>query len=266
MIRIRTNASFLLAILTLNSSNVSAHEFWLEPSPFFAQENTSIDFDIRIGQNFGGRLYPFIERETVQFFVRDADGRRDISAVTGDKPAARIALTAPAVWVGYESADFNIRFNDSEKFFSYLNDEGLESVIDWYRDNNVDPKGATETYYRHAKALVWSNPSEPDWLTQPLGMRIELVPQPGFLACSQSPSFQVLHLNEPLEGHLVRRFQKDRLDADVALTDAKGMVTFTPKAGQFLLNVVTIDNSTNPRAKGKDWVSDWGSLTYACTQ
>lgn len=263
---LHAHAPILLGILTLNSSAVSAHEFWLEPSLFSAEADSSIGFDIRIGQNFGGRVYPFIERETVQFFVRDETGRREIQAVTGDKPATRQTLKAPAIWIGYESSDFNIRFNDGEKFIRYLNDEGLSWVVDWYRTNNRDPQGATEAYYRHAKALVWSDGSEPSWLSEPLGMRIELVPQAGFLACDSAPAFQALHLGEPLEGHLVRRFQKDSPDTDEAITDAQGMVAFTPKAGQFLLNVVTIDNVNNPRAKGKDWVSDWGSLTYACTK
>lgn len=251
-------------MLAINSTLVSAHEFWLEPSNFVAPNGTEVGFEIRIGQYFNGRNYPFIERETEQFFKRTDVGREEIKALNGDKPAVTLTLQGAASWVAYESTDFNIRFRDTQKFFTYLNDEGLEWVVNWYKTEGKDPTDATETYYRHAKALSWSGPDEPSWLTEPLGMRLELVPDAGFLRCQQPARYRVLHLGEPLEGHLVRRFRKGTEDVQQMRTDAQGYVEFPAGEGPYLVNVVRIDDSNNPRAKGKDWVSDWGSLTYAC--
>lgn len=251
-------------ILTLNSLTVSAHEFWLEPDRFSAPVNSDVGFDIRIGQNFNGRAYPYIERETAAFFVKTEHESRDIKAMNGDKPAVSLRLEDPALWVAYESTDFSIRFNNSQKFIDYVNTEGLGWVADWYGDKGLDPQGATETYYRHAKALVWNSTDSVEWLSEPLGMRIELVPQPGFIDCKTAPAFRVLYQGKPLENHLVRRFTKGVEQIDEALSDAQGLVQFSAARGEFLLNVVHIKDSTHPRALGQDWVSDWGSLTYAC--
>lgn len=261
---IRRFTSFGTLILTLNAAPVSAHEFWLEPDRFVAPEGSSIGFEIRIGQYFNGRNYPFIERETEAFEKRTDEGIRKIEAVTGDKPAVTLELEGRATWVAYTSTDFNIRFRDTEKFSNYLKDEGLEWVLDWYKRENKSLKDATETYYRHAKALSWSGPEEPEWLSEPLGMRIELVPDTGFLSCKQPAKFRALYQGEPLEGHLVRRFRKGIEEVQQQRVDAQGYVEFPPGEGPFLLNVVHIEDASNPRAKGKDWVSDWASLTYAC--
>lgn len=251
-------------ILAINSAAVSAHEFWLEPTQFVAPSGSEVGFEIRIGQYFNGRHYPFIQGETEQFFKRTELGREEIEALNGDKPAVKLELKGPASWVAYESTNFNIRFRDTEKFFSYLNEEGLEWVVDWYDKQAKSPKDATETYYRHAKALSWSGPDEPNWLSEPLGMRLELVPDSGFLQCQQPARYRVLYQSEPLKGHLVRRFRKGTDVVEQIRSDAQGYVEFPASEGPFLVNVVRIDDANNPRAKGKDWVSDWGSLTYAC--
>lgn len=251
-------------ILTFNGAHVSAHEFWLEPDRFAAPVGTEVGFEIRIGQYFNGRAYPYIDRETEAFIKRTDAGVTEIKATTGDKPAVTLELEGRATWVAYTSNDFNIRFRETEKFTNYLKDEGLEWVLDWYEKSGKSLKDATESYYRHAKALSWSGPQEPDWLSDPLGMRIELVPASGFLRCANPARFQAIYHGMPLEGHLVRRFRKGSEDVQQARTDAQGWVEFPPGEGPFLLNVVHIEDATNPRAKGKDWMSDWASLSYAC--
>jgi len=255
---------FGLGMLAVSSANVSAHEFWLEPDRFAAPEGSSVGFDIRIGQYFNGRAYPYIDRETESFVVRTDEGLSDINATTGDKPAVTIELKGRASWIAYTSTDFNIRFRDTEKFVGYLEDEGLEWVLQWYEEQGKSLKDATETYYRHAKALSWSGPQEPSWLSEPLGMRIELVPDSGFLRCGAPARFRALYEGAPLEGHLVRRFRKGSEQVEQFRADANGYVEFPPGEGPFLLNVVHIKDASNPRAKGKDWVSDWASLTYTC--
>jgi len=261
---VRRFASIGTLILTLNLQSVSAHEFWLEPDRFIAPENSTVGFEIRIGQYFNGRAYPYIERETEAFIKRTDAGISPINAVTGDKPAVTLELEGRATWVAYTSNDFNIRFRDTEKFSNYLKDEGLEWVLQWYKDQNKGLKDATESYYRHAKALSWSGPEEPEWLNEPLGMRIELVPDTGFLNCNQPARFRALYQGAPLEGHLVRRFRQGSEEVQQQRVDAQGYVEFPAGEGPFLLNVVHIEDASNPRAKGKDWVSDWASLTYAC--
>lgn len=254
-------------ILTTFSQLVSAHEFWLEPTQYVAPIGSTVGVDIRVGQMYQGRAYPYIEKQTNTFFWQDAEGQHEPGSITGDKPAAKLKIEKPGYsMLAYESDAFNIRFTDEELLLNYLNTEGLEWVVDWYRDNNKDLSEVTETYYRHAKALVaGEGATDAPWLSEPLGLRIEIVPKSGFTRCGSDAFFQVLIDGEPKESLLVRRFEKGVTRVDEARTDAQGWVRFEPAPGPFLINTVHIDaGADNARALDRDWVSDWSSLTYAC--
>lgn len=261
---IKFNALLILATM---SQLVSAHEYWLEPDRFTADIDEQINIDIRIGQMFNGRAYPYIATQSENFFWKSAEGLASNSATTGDKPAASRILDQPGyLMLGYESNDFDITFKTEKKFFDYLDTEGLEWVIDRYKSDNLDGAGATETYYRHAKTLIGSpDATEEDWIYEPMGLRIEIVPEPGFTQCDQNTFFTVLVDAKPIESLLVRRFQKDSNVVKEARTDQQGRVRFGPGEGPYLLNTVSmVSGAQSERAMGLDWVSEWGSFTYAC--
>lgn len=254
-------------ILTSFSQLVSAHEFWLEPTQYVVPIGSTVGVDIRVGQMYQGRAYPYIEKQVTTFFWQDAEGQYAPDSITGDKPAAKLKIEKPSYSIlAYESDAFNIRFTDEELFLNYLNTEGLEWVVNWYKDNNKDTSEVTETYYRHAKALVaGEGAEETPWLSEPLGLHIEIVPKSGFTRCDADSFFQVLLDGEPKESLLVRRFEKGVTQVHESRTDAQGWVRFDAAAGPFLINTVYIGaGEGDVRALGRDWVSDWSSLTYAC--
>lgn len=255
-----------LLIIAFTSMPVSAHEFWLEPSLFSVSPNSAIEADIRIGQRYNGYAYPYLEHEALTFHVRDDLGLRDVQAVTGDKPAYKSDLIDTGMrWVGFESDAYDIKFSNKKKLIGYLETEGLEWVIDWYEREGRSPEGMTETYYRHAKTLIRvSGAQEPSWIDEPLDHRFELIPSAGFTQCASDPEFQLLWEGQPISDILVRRLTKEESDTDALRTDEEGRVKFKAKEGIFLINAVRIDEGTHARAEGKDWYSDWASLTYEC--
>ena len=249
------------------SLNASAHEFWLESDPFITAPDNTIDVHIKIGQLFNGRSYPYLEHEAVSYHTLDERGLVPIKAMTGDKPALRYSLEASGYrMVGYESTAFHIKFDDTVKFVTYLRAEGLESALSWYKTTGTSMDGATETYYRHAKTLAGTaGAAEPNWLSEPMGHRLEIIPQRGITQCASQPSFKVLWQSEPVEGLLVRRFRKDSKESDELRTNSEGLVTFNAIEGAFLMNTVRIaKGSESPRGEGRDWYSDWASFTYEC--
>lgn len=256
----------LALIVAISSSLASAHEQWLEPNQYQVQTEATIKADIRIGQNFNGYAYPYLEHETEQFVERDASGLRKVNAITGDKPAYHSTMSQEGLrWVGLDSKAYDLTFDSEKKFVDYIKGEGLEWVLDWYKEQGKSREGVTETYYRHAKTLFSvADSKEPEWVTEPLGQRLELIPIASFTQCETAPTFQLLWQGEPLEGALVRRFIKGKRGTEQYRTNQNGKVRFTAQEGPFLINAVRIDYGSEPRAKGKDWVSDWASLTYQC--
>lgn len=256
----------LVLIVAISSSFASAHEQWLEPNQYQVRPEATIKADIRIGQNFKGYAYPYLEHETDQYIEWDASGRRAVDAITGDKPAYSSKMSEVGFrWVGLESKAYDLTFDSEKKFVDYINGEGLEWVLDWYQEQGKSKESVTETYYRHAKTLFSVEGSEEaEWLTEPLGHRLELIPVATFTQCSTAPTFQLLWQGKPLEGALVRRFIKGKRGTEQYRTNQNGKVRFTAQEGPFLINAVRIDYGSEPRAMGKDWVSDWASLTYQC--
>lgn len=256
----------LALIVAISSSLASAHEQWLEPNQYQVQPEATIKADIRIGQNFKGYAYPYLEHETEQFIERDVSGIRSVEAITGDKPAYQSKMSEEGFrWVALDSKAYDLTFDSEKKFVDYIKGEGLEWVLDWYTEQGKSREGVTETYYRHAKTLFSvAGSAEPEWVTEPLGQRLELIPIASFTQCDTAPTFQLLWQGEPLEGALVRRFIKGKRGTEQYRTNQNGKVRFTAQEGPFLINAVRIDYGSDPRAKGKDWVSDWASLTYQC--
>lgn len=254
-------------ILLSYTSFVSAHEFWLESDPFITAPGSTIDVQIKIGQLFNGRSYPYLEHEAVSYHTLDESGLVPINAMTGDKPALRYSFNDPGYrMVGYESSAFHIQFDDTVKFVTYLRAEGLDSALDWYKTTGTSMNGATETYYRHAKTLAGTaGAKEPSWITEPMGHRLEIIPQRGITQCDSAPKFRVLWQGKPIEGLLVRRFKKDSKQSEELRTNSDGFVAFNAAEGAFLMNTVRIaKGDESPRGEGRDWYSDWASFTYEC--
>ena len=125
----------LVLIVAISSSFASAHEQWLEPNQYQVRPEATIKADIRIGQNFKGYAYPYLEHETDQYIEWDASGRRAVEAITGDKPAYSSKMSEVGFrWVGLESKAYDLTFDSEKKFVDYINGEGLEWVLDWYQE------------------------------------------------------------------------------------------------------------------------------------
>lgn len=278
--RLRTTAlCSLLALSVFGSFAAQAHEFWLMPQSFNVSANQPIQLELRVGAGWPGeslgRNPAYIER----FGWLDAKGERRIGGQPGGNPAGVVMSKASgAAWAVFRSKRSALTL-EAEKFESYLREEGLENIIEARRLSGASQAPGREMYSRCAKSLLQvgnyskilaKTPAKTSaaLLKRNTGLTLELIPQTDPLQLRGGGAFtvQLLYLNQPLRGALVKALPQTAVDGVSAAqitgrTDDQGRVTLPlSHGGVWLLNAVHMVAAA-PQLNA-DWESVWSSLTF----
>jgi uncharacterized GH25 family protein len=238
---------------------VAAHDFWIEPSTFKPQVGALITAGLRVGQNFLGDAVPRSSQLIERFIVRDAAGERPVVGMENRDPAGYVRVAAPgASIIGYRSRPYPLTL-DAAKFEDYLRQEGLDSIVALRAKRGESAKPDKEIFSRCAKALVVSGDVKPSGYDQPLGFRLELIPETS--PFGDKARFRLLFEGKPLAGALVTALPQTGTTALRARTDAQGRVEFAfPTYGVWLVKSVHMIPA--PSDSGADWESLWASFTF----
>lgn len=267
--RSRTARSTAWAIVgaMLAFSPVSAHEFWIEPHVFSINPQTEIRADLRVGQDFKGDAFPYIPSRFTAFKHYDSLGEADVDGTTGDIPALTLMPRSQGLNIfTYVSVGERIRFQDWDKFASYLDLEGLTAIPARHDARGLSRDDVREIYTRCAKTLVNVGDATAD-KDHATGMRLELVAgqNPQTLSAGTEMSFTLLWEGEPLDDTQLALFQRGEDGAlaarTLARTNADGQASFTlPAGGTYLAASVHMIEA--PADRDADWQSYWASLTF----
>lgn len=252
--------------LMIAHSPALAHEFWLEPDAFRVEADQQIRADIRVGQDFKGDVFPYIESRFAAFEHHDGLGTTDVSGTAGDIPALQVTPRADGLSVfTYVSSGLRLTFSEWEKFTSYLDNEGLKDIAARHDARGLPRDRVREIYIRHAKTLVTvgQDAAGDDRAT---GMALELVAQanPAKLEPGSEMRLQLLWQGSPLPDTQVALFHRPgdgETTRTLTRTDADGRVRFTlPSPGPYLAASVHMIEA--PADENADWQSHWASLTF----
>ena len=85
--------SLIIIFGLLFTNSVYAHEFWISPVNYEIGINKPFEAHFRIGQNFNGSSYSFLETNTKRHEVMQAGKIIKVSARNGDRPAFQLPLS-----------------------------------------------------------------------------------------------------------------------------------------------------------------------------
>lgn len=248
------------ALFALMALPACAHDFWLQPSPYWFAPQTTVPLTLQVGHGPYRQRSPIPARRIMRFQAVDPSGtvtdlrsRLHLGAADAD---ADMRLATPGTHLLVLETDNSamtslpaIRFND------YLHAEGLTPALAERERTHRTDRDGTERYGRHAKALVQVGPPGTDGTaaTRPLGLALEIVPErnPYALPHVDELPIRVLYLGQPLPGALVKltRLEHDESPLETHRTDAAGRAVFSvPAQGSWLLNVIW----TRPLPPGDD--------------
>lgn len=253
------------ALLLLSAINVRAHDFWIEPNKFVASPDDWVHLRLYQGQRLKGETLPYITDWFTAFDRIDASGRHRVVSQLGDDPAASLVLKQPGLaMVVYRSTRDFVEI-DAKKFNTYLEDEGLGSIIDARAAKGETAKGAREYFSRCAKLLITVGDSSDDVIAKyDAGMTLELIPakNPYRLKAGDALPLHVRYLDSGLKDATVIAFRRDHPDEQIRVkTDASGNASIPLSApGVWLVKVVHMIPA--PSDLDADWESFWASLVF----
>ena len=256
---IRHSLTLSVALLC-SSSQVSAHEFWIEASSHYANPNDTVELILKVGQTFRGSAQPLLPDE-VERFIQITDVTKPIDGLLGDsRPAARVTATDGLNQIIHLTTPFSIRFGDGdERWENYIKLDGLGPQLSQYSGvPTVVP--VTERYIRCAKSLIKTG--DADVSDSRSGqMPFELVFGGSWNQISVGRHQITLFKGDiPLENVLVKAFRYgDRAVVSEAYTGINGSVQLDlPTADRYLISGVVIQPDSDPNY---DWISYWPTIT-----
>lgn len=260
----RVPAIVVCALLVMAPLIGGAHEYWIEPAEFRVEPGGPILADLKVGENFEGKVNPYHPNYSFGAWVVDGGELRNASSSTGDIPAFTEVAGGPGLHIlAYYSRPARLTYTELGKFARFLAGKGLDWAIEEHRKRGLPETGFVEAFSRCAKALVQAGAGGGEDAF--VGLPLELVAgaNPYDLpAGTAALPVTLLWQGEPLVNAQIAIFRdKDGVEVTKVQTDAEGKASIPLGAGgKFLLNAVHII----PWDKQPDdaWHSYWASLTF----
>ena len=238
------------AALLLISTNVFAHDFWIEPSTFHPAVGQTVMLALRVGQDFIGDPVPRSAQLMDAFVLRDARGEWPVKGFENQDPAGVVRIDRDGVAVAWYRSKANFVELPAAKFAEFLKLEG----IDWI----VADKPDREHFFRYVKTILRTGKSSALPVGHICGFRYDIVPESNPWR-SGPLRVRVLFEDKPACGVLVTAINRD---ARISVrTDAHGRAVLNlPKSGAWLIKSVYMVKA--PTDSGVDWESLWASVTF----
>ncbi len=262
-------SSVFITLLMINLA--SAHEMWIEPVKFIVAKNDTIYAHEKVGQNFKGNQYSYLNTSYEKLDLTVNDKTRPVKSRIGDIPAIHEEAKEEGLTIlSAVTTVSDINYETWEKFESFIKNKGLDWVLKKHKERGLPKKGFTEAYKRFPKALVKvGNGKGHD---KELGMRLEWVaisnPYTTPFEKNGVIKAKLLWEGKPSKHMHVSIFNKNegKLIKSDLYTDEQGVVNI-PQAngGDFLINAVQMIEPSDKikEETGAVWESLWASLTYS---
>lgn len=262
--------NYLTAITSLISVGLAfGHEFWLQPSRFFANVGDRIDVQVLVGEGFLGERSEGKKNRIIQYRHYTAGGITDLApTLMGDTYGdVSVSLTVPGTHLFSFANTPKFLAMKADSFLLYLQEDGIDNVIEARRQRGETDKPSRELYQRCAKTLVQVGPKADNTFAKNTGLMLEIIPSqnPYSQRLGQLAEFRILFGNKPLTNASVRYWNRDasnQLHEERRRSDAQGHVRFRLRAGSNMVSLVHMVPEKDTTEA--DWHSYWGSLTFGC--
>lgn len=255
--------------LILSTSNIQAHEFWIEPSDYFLQ-NENLEAHLKVGQEFEGMRLMYDPNRFEDFKILSGSKNKsiDVKGTIGDVPAINFKPDLEGLLIIYhETEDQLVNYKKFSKFKSFVTEKGYEKLIVAHQERNLPLENFIESYRRYAKSLVAYNGIEGKDKKTGLLFEFVLSHNPYGELKDNIVEATLFYKKRPYPQNLVSIFIKNENNISLyqVLTDDKGRFSFSINPGESYLldSVIIIPKKGNPLKKEPIWHSIWASTTFS---
>jgi len=259
---------FVAVVLLIACTPALAHDYYLLPETFTPEVSKPVVVRLHLGDGFTPEgEKPFAPKLASTFQLVGAKQTRDLLKELPDE------VKGPAIkfnekgtwWLRLDRLPRQITL-DADKFNSYLAEEGLQTVLEQRRKDKEDKLPGRERYSRCLKCLLQVDNVRDDTTTNPLGQKLEIVPQahPGMVAKGKTLAVKVLFDGTALPEVAVTAYRREgeKVHKQALRTDKDGVAKVQLDAGGvWLVRLVHMVRCAD--RKEADWESYWSALTFS---
>ncbi|MEM6727282.1 MAG: DUF4198 domain-containing protein [Pseudomonadota bacterium] len=254
----------LAFISALWASPLAAHEFWISPVDAQVPPGAPLVADIRVGENFVGNAFSYVERNTTRYDLIWQGETVDPEATLGDRPILNRVLPGEGLAIMvYESSNSGLTYDNWQKFVDFVEHKDLRGALERHAARGLPQTGFRETYRRYAKSLMAvGNGAGSD---EVVGLATEIVAlaNPYDPELGETLPVKVLLRGEPRVDVQVEIYERNAagdVSVSTARTDGEGVALIAVKPGHdYMLDSVYLTERRNRTA----WHSMWANLTFS---
>ena len=258
---------FSALILLISSSQLVAHEFWLEPINYRINANEKLRAHEKVGQDFKGNKYSYLSSSYKSLDLTMGENTRSIKSRLGDLPAVSELVEEEGLAIlSAVTTPSTVTYETWEKFSTFINNKELTWVFDEHKKRNLPENNFVESYRRYAKSLVKVGHGKGN--DRALGLLFEWVVETNpYVDEGENIKAQLLWQGKPHANAHVSIFNRigDEFIKTSLTTDSEGRVEIPrSKGGKFMINAVQMVEASKETTKetGAVWDSRWASVTY----
>lgn len=201
-------AILVFTIISLISFLVRAHEFWMEANRFYFRAGEEARIQFRIGDDFIGEEWKVKGDRVVRMEHHSAQQVKNIKSPPGgntEDPFQIPLVSEGAHVIAMETNTAFIKL-DGIKFTEYLEEDGLDEVLNQRRKEGISGDSASEFYSRHAKLILQAGSRTDDTYKKVFHLPIEIIPEqnPSLQKKGDRIGFKILFQGKPLFGAKVK--------------------------------------------------------------
>ncbi len=246
-----------------------AHEFWLAPQNYQPQTGTTLQVQLRNGQNFKGVEIGYFDKRIEMFDWLQNDTRTPVSSRTGDFPALTMPLEQDGLMVlAYESTFSTLQYSHLAKFLKFADHKGFEDAEARHKLRGLSEGRFTELYSRLCKTLIGVGHARGQ--DQETGMETEFVAltNPYTDDLTNGLKVKLLYQGNPRPNAQIEVFERkpdQSVEITIQHTDAQGhaVIQVRPQHS-YLLDAVVLrePDETLGGRENAVWETLWASMTF----
>lgn len=261
----KTKIALTFFVLSL-SFLAESHEMWIQTRKFRFAVAEEAPILFLVGENFEGEDWGIKKEKVEKLELHHLTKTTDLRALVKpeSKEKLKVKFTEEGTHLIAMQSTFASIELDAEKFNAYLEEDGLDDVIELRKKNNATGKSAKERYARYGKLLVQTGSKTDDTFKKKIGHRLEIIPlaNPYQLKNGDYLSCQILFDGKPAAHQLVKVWNKigNSTILQNAYSENDGTIKFPISSkGPWMVSTVKMIVSEKPEA---DWQSMWASLVF----
>jgi len=258
---------FLTALALIWAFPVWSHEFWIDPIQYQVEVGDKIEADHRVGSDFKGPKYGYLEPRTTKHAFAYQGAIFDLSARSGDRPAMQLEGAQDGLLtLIHETDDSHLTYKEWQKFVNFLEHKDFTWAAQAHKDRGLPETGFAETYRRHAKSLVAVGSGAGQDVRVGMAVEIVALANPYTDNVSDGLPVQVWFNDAPRPDAQVEVFEQTpegTLNVTLHRTGPDGTVRVPVKSGHkyMLDHVALLPLDPNPPLNAV-WHSAWANLTF----